>query len=424
MQTSTSSNSQFSQFNLIEPIQKALESIGYSEATEIQQQAIPELLKGRDLLGCAQTGTGKTAAFALPILNSLAQLNQRPQPKMPRALILTPTRELAVQIQENFKKYGRFLRLKSTTVFGGVSQGAQVRSLAQGVDIVIATPGRLLDLIEQKFIFLNQLEVFVLDEADRMLDMGFVHDIQKIIKMLPRLRQNLLFSATMPNGAKKIADELLVNPVYIDIAPDEKTSVDVEHSLFAVLKKDKKSLLLNQLRKPQFEKVIIFTQMKHVANQICEHLLKAGLSAEAIHGNKSQNARQKALNRFRAGEVKFLVATDVAARGIDVSDISHVINYDIPNVAENYVHRIGRTGRAGAKGIAYSFCDIEDVDLIRDIERAIDQRITILNTQPYHSEMIEKVLNKPVSKHYRQHPKKFSGHPSRRSRSPKNFKRH
>jgi ATP-dependent RNA helicase RhlE len=382
-------STRFSDFNLIEPIQRAIIDAGYTVATPIQSQAIPQLLVGRDLLGCAQTGTGKTAAFALPILNHLTRVNRRAEPRKPRALILTPTRELAVQIEESFRTYGRHLKLRHTVVFGGVSQGAQVRALSQGVDILVATPGRLLDLIEQRHLSLGQLEVFVLDEADRMLDMGFIHDIHRIIKMLPPKRQNLFFSATMPKEAKRIADTILTDPMVIEIVPESTTAEKIKQSLMYVEKKMKQQLLLHVLQDKALSRVIVFTRTKHGANRVSDILSRSGITSDAIHGNKSQNARQKALARFRAGEVRVLVATDVAARGIDIDDISHVINFEIPNVAESYVHRIGRTARAGADGIAFSFCDSEERSFIRDIERITQMRIPVDKDHPYHSTAVE-----------------------------------
>jgi ATP-dependent RNA helicase RhlE len=382
-------STRFSDFNLIEPIQRAIIDAGYTVATPIQSQAIPQLLVGRDLLGCAQTGTGKTAAFALPILNHLTRVNRRAEPRKPRALILTPTRELAVQIEESFRTYGKHLKLRHTVVFGGVSQGAQVRALSQGVDILVATPGRLLDLIEQRHLSLGQLEVFVLDEADRMLDMGFIHDIHRIIKMLPPKRQNLFFSATMPKEAKRIADTILTDPMVIEIVPESTTAEKIKQSLMYVEKKMKQQLLLHVLQDKSLSRVIVFTRTKHGANRVSDILGRNGITSDAIHGNKSQNARQKALARFRAGEVRVLVATDVAARGIDIDDISHVINFEIPNVAESYVHRIGRTARAGADGIAFSFCDSEERSFIRDIERITQMRIPVDKNHPYHSTAVE-----------------------------------
>lgn len=376
----------FADLKLIEPLQRALTQTGYTVPTPIQSQAIPLLLEGRDLLGCAQTGTGKTAAFALPILNYLATNARRPEPKQPRVLILTPTRELAIQIEESFRTYGKHLRLSYSVVFGGVGQTPQVRALSNGVDVLVATPGRLLDLINQRYIHLSKLEVFVLDEADRMLDMGFIHDIRKVIQMLPAKRQNLFFSATMPPDIEKLAATMLTNPARVEVTPVASTAELIDQSLMYVDKDKKRDLLRHVLQDKRLRRVIVFTRTKHGANKVVEVLAKNQISAEAIHGNKSQSARQRALENFRAGKTRVLIATDIAARGIDIDDISHVINFEIPNVAESYVHRIGRTARAGASGIAISFCDGEEKSFIRDIERLIGQSIPVVTDQPYHSE--------------------------------------
>ena len=378
----------FAELDLIDPIQLAIRETGYTEPTPIQQQAIPYLLEGRDLLGCAQTGTGKTAAFALPILNNLVQNNRRADQKQTRVLVLTPTRELAIQIYESFRTYGRHLKLRYAVVFGGVGQGPQVKSLSGGVDVLVATPGRLLDLIEQKHLSLRRLDVFVLDEADRMLDMGFINDIRKIINMLPEHRHNLFFSATMPPDIQKLASSMLHQPVRVEVTPVSSTAEMIQQSVMFVEREKKRDLLRHVLKDKAFNRVIVFTRTKHGANKVVEVLSKNGVSAEAIHGNKSQTARQRALENFRAGRTRVLIATDIAARGIDIDDISHVINFEVPNVAESYVHRIGRTARAGAQGIAISFCDAEERSFIRDIEKLIGQPIPVDTTQPYHSEAV------------------------------------
>lgn len=376
---------QFSSLPLIEPILRAVNDTGYTTPTPIQLAAIPSLLEGKDLLGCAQTGTGKTAAFALPILQRLAEKNQRPERKHARALILTPTRELAVQIHESFQTYGKYLRLSYSVIFGGVGQGPQVRSMANGVDVLIATPGRLLDLISQHHVSLKKLEIFVLDEADRMLDMGFIHDIRKLISMLPAQRHNLFFSATMPPEIERLAGTLLKNPVRVEVTPVSSTAEKIDQTVMYVDRDKKKSLLRHVLQDKALKRVIVFTRTKRGANQVSEVLAKNGVSSAAIHGNKSQGARQRALDDFKAGRVRVLVATDIAARGIDVDGITHVINFELPNVSESYVHRIGRTARANAEGSAISFCDTEEKAYLRDIEKLIGQKVEVITDQPYHS---------------------------------------
>lgn len=380
------SSQTFADFGLNEPILKAVTDAGYTIPTPIQAQAIPLLLEGRDLLGCAQTGTGKTAAFALPILHRLAQQKRHLERRQVRVLVLTPTRELAVQIHESFNTYGKHLRLKTAVVFGGVSQNIQVRATAGGVDVLVATPGRLLDLINQRFINLSQLEVFVLDEADRMLDMGFIHDIRKIMALLPAKRHTLLFSATMPGEIRTLASSLLNNPARVEVAPQASTAAQITQSVMFVDRNDKRRLLQHVLGQKDASRAIVFTRTKHGANRIVEMLSGWGVSSEAIHGNKAQGARQRALHAFRGGRVRVLVATDVMARGIDIDDVSHVINYDIPNESESYIHRIGRTGRAGASGVAISFCDAEERGFLRDIERLIGFPIPVAMDQPFHSE--------------------------------------
>jgi len=388
--------SNFSDLDLIEPIQRAIKDTGYTEPTPIQKAAIPHLLKGKDLLGCAQTGTGKTAAFALPILNRLARNPRRVQQKCTRALILTPTRELAIQIHDSFKTYGKYLRLHYTVIFGGVGQNNQVRELRYGTDVLVATPGRLLDLINQGFLSLQGLEIFVLDEADRMLDMGFIHDVRKVLALLPPRRQNLFFSATMPPDIKRLADSMLSEPVAVEVNPVSSTAELIQQSLFYVEKPRKRDLLRHVLQDKSLSRVIVFTRTKFGANRVSEVLDKNGIPSAAIHGNKSQGARQRALEDFRAGRIRVLVATDIAARGIDVDGVSHVINFEIPNIAESYVHRIGRTARAGQEGIALSFCDLEERSFIADIEKVIKQSIPVNREHPFHSETVANA--RPMSK--------------------------
>jgi ATP-dependent RNA helicase RhlE len=368
----------FDQLNLIEPILRALQEEGYVQPTPIQEQAIPLVLGRNDLLGCAQTGTGKTAAFSIPVLQLLHSRVQKPQPARPiRCLILTPTRELAIQIEESLKAYGRHLPLRHAVIFGGVPQRAQTDSLKRGIDILVATPGRLLDLMQQGFVHLQSLEIFILDEADRMLDMGFVHDVRRILTKIPAKRQSLFFSATMPPEIQKLADTILVNPSKVEVAPVSSTADTIDQTIYFVEKNDKKHLLVKLLKDPKIKSALVFTRTKHGADKVVKDLLKAGYTAEAIHGNKAQNARQRALNNFKAGTTRVLIATDIAARGIDVDSLSHVINYEIPNVPETYVHRIGRTGRAGMSGIAFSFCDDEEMAYLRDIQRLIKKQIPV-----------------------------------------------
>lgn len=374
----------FQDLKLIEPIKKALQEEGYTTPTPIQAKAIPVILENKDLLGCAQTGTGKTAAFAIPMLQLL---HENPVGKFEktriRALILTPTRELAIQIGESFAAYGRHTRVRHTVVFGGVGQKPQTDALQKGVDVLIATPGRLLDLINQGFIKLNQLEFFVLDEADRMLDMGFVHDVKKVIKLLPAKRQSLFFSATMPPVIVTLANTILRNPAKVEVTPVSSTADTIRQSVFFVDKSDKNSLLLHILKDESIATALVFTRTKHGADKVVKVLRKAGVTSEAIHGNKSQTARQNALKNFKSQTTRVLVATDIAARGIDVDDLTHVINYEIPNIPETYVHRIGRTGRAGAKGIALSFCDREEKTYLKDIHKLIAKNIPVVNDHPY-----------------------------------------
>jgi ATP-dependent RNA helicase RhlE len=359
----------FSSLGLAEPLLRAIAAADYQTPTPIQAKAVAPLLAGRDLMGLAQTGTGKTAAFALPILQRLAAKPVGPGPKGVRALILAPTRELALQILESFATYGRFLKLKSAAVYGGVGQGSQVKALSDGVDILVATPGRLLDLHQQRKVRLDKVSILVLDEADRMLDMGFSRDVLRIVDETPLERQSLLFSATMPREIKKLGEEILLDPVMVEVTPEAVTVDRVEQHVFHVPSSVKRSLLLHLLNDPAMNRVIVFTRTKHGANRVSDHLARAGVASQAIHGNKSQNARQRALADFRSGATRILVATDIAARGIDVDDVSHVINYELPVDAESYVHRIGRTARAGRSGVAYSFCDAAERGALKDIER-------------------------------------------------------
>ncbi|WP_310589586.1 DEAD/DEAH box helicase [Dyadobacter sp. CY356] len=374
----------FQELNLIEPITKALTEEGYTTPTPIQAKAIPLILQHRDLLGCAQTGTGKTAAFAIPMLQILEEKAKSKNEKGPiRALILTPTRELAIQIGESFTAYGRFTNITHTVIFGGVGQKPQTDALRRGVDILIATPGRLLDLINQGFVHLKQLEIFVLDEADRMLDMGFVHDVKKILKLLPAKRQSLFFSATMPPVIMTLADTILSNPAKVEVTPVSSTADTIKQSVYFVDKSDKNNLLLHILNDDTIATALVFTRTKHGADKVVKVLRKAGVTSEAIHGNKSQNARQNALKNFKSQTTRVLVATDIAARGIDVDDLTHVINYEIPNIPETYVHRIGRTGRAGAKGTAFSFCDLDEKTYLKDIHKLINKNIPVIKDHPY-----------------------------------------
>lgn len=373
----------FEQLNVIAPILKALQSQGYTTPTPIQQQSIPVALQGRDLLGCAQTGTGKTAAFAIPILQLLHERNQGGQHAGIRSLILTPTRELAIQIEESFRDYGKNLGLKHTAIFGGVSQYHQVTKLKKGIDILIATPGRLLDLMSQRLVSLSQVEMFVLDEADRMLDMGFINDVRKIIAKLPEKKQTLFFSATMPSEIQGLSRILLHNPVKVEVTPVSSTAEKIEQAVYFVEKQNKLSLLLHLLRDPAIDHALVFTETKHGADKLCKQLMRENIRAQAIHGNKSQNARQLALENFKKKQIRILVATDIAARGIDIDRLSHVINYDIPNIPETYVHRIGRTGRAGEEGKAISFCSLEEKMYLRDVQKITGITLPVVLDHPY-----------------------------------------
>lgn len=365
----------FEQLGLTAPLLKALQKEGYNTPTPIQAQAIPHALKGKDILGLAQTGTGKTAAFALPILQLLNR-EQSKGYKHTRALILTPTRELAMQISESFQTYGRYTNINQEVIFGGVSQHGQTLALRNGTDVLIATPGRLLDLMNQGYVHLDHLEIFVLDEADRMLDMGFIHDVKKVIRALPVQKQTMLFSATMPPQIAKLVASLLHTPVKVEVAPVSSTAERIEQFVYFIPKQKKQSLLVHLLNEKNIQRTLVFTRTKHGADRIAKDLKKASIHADAIHGNKSQSARQNALNNFKRGKLKVLVATDIAARGIDVDALEHVINFDLPDVAETYVHRIGRTGRAGANGIAISFCDgREEMSNLKSINKLIGTKI-------------------------------------------------
>jgi ATP-dependent RNA helicase RhlE len=389
----------FKNLNLIEPILKALISEGYTQPTPIQEQAIPHILKGKDLLGCAQTGTGKTAAFAIPILQNLYNEQKgSKEPKQIKVLVLAPTRELAIQIGESFTAYGQHTGLKNTVIFGGVSQKPQTNTLRAGVDILIATPGRLLDLIGQKYINLSQVKYFVLDEADRMLDMGLVHDVKRIITQLPKVRQTMMFSATMPNEISKLVESILKNPVKVEVTPVSSTIDIIKQAVYFVQKKHKKSLLIDLLKDESIASALVFSRTKHGANKITQDLVKAGIEAQAIHGNKSQTARQLALSNFKSRKTRVLVATDIAARGIDVEELPMVINFDLPDTAETYVHRIGRTGRAGLGGVALSFCDDEEKDMLKDIQKLIAKSIPIIKEHSYPVTSTAQELNKDIIK--------------------------
>jgi len=386
----------FEKLNLIAPILRSVKLKGYTSPTPIQEQSIPIILKRRDLLGCAQTGTGKTAAFAIPTLQILHEEREAGRwPRGIKALVLTPTRELAAQIEESFRDYGRGLGIRHTVIFGGVKQFGQVRKIKAGVDVLIATPGRLLDLMNQGIVKLGDLKIFTLDEADRMLDMGFIHDIKKVIQKLPKKRQSLFFSATMPASITDLAHSLLTNPQRVEVAPVSSTAESVEQKLFLVDRDKKRSLLKHVLESPEVESALVFTRTKHGADKLTKFINTAGFRAEAIHGNKSQSARQKALKNFKDRRTKILVATDIAARGIDVRELSHVINFEIPNEPETYVHRIGRTGRAENTGMALSFCDGEELGHIRGIHRLINKEIPLEEDHPYPMKKMPTTKPKP-----------------------------
>lgn len=375
----------FNNLSLIEPVLKALSNEGYTTPTPIQQKSIPVILQHKDLLGCAQTGTGKTAAFAIPILQLMHQEQQgnTNNRRNIKVLVLTPTRELAIQIEESFRAYGKYLDLRHLVIFGGVSQHNQVNALRRGVDILIATPGRLLDLMNQNLLSLRDIKFFVLDEADRMLDMGFVHDVKRIIAKLPTQRQTLFFSATMPPEIQQLANVLLKNPVKVEVAPVSSTADTIQQELYYTEKEHKRSLLIHLLQDAAIKNALVFARTKHGADKIAKDLNRSGINADAIHGNKSQNARQNALQNFKAKTTRILVATDIAARGIDIDELTHVINYELPNIPETYVHRIGRTGRAGASGIAISFCDHEERAYLKDIQKLIAKQIPVVQDHPF-----------------------------------------
>jgi len=386
----------FKDLKLIEPLLRAVRAEGYETPSPIQQQAIPLLLAGRDILGCAQTGTGKTAAFALPILQTLyKQKSNDARKRLLRALILTPTRELALQITESFHAYGRYTGLKTVCVFGGVSQVPQVEALRAGVDILVATPGRLNDLIGQGLCDLSTVSIFTLDEADRMLDMGFINDVKKVIAKIPAERQTLLFSATMPKEIEALAATILKNPAKVAVTPQATTVDAIEQWVYFVDKHNKINLLIGLLEDPEVESALTFTRTKHGADKLCKALCQAGIDARAIHGNKSQNARQAALQEFKSGIIRVLVATDIAARGIDIEELSHVINYELPNEPETYVHRIGRTGRAGLSGIALSLCDFDEMAYLKDIQKLIRQEIEVVDGHPWPMQIFEPSPPKP-----------------------------
>ncbi|MCG9910981.1 MAG: DEAD/DEAH box helicase [Flavobacteriales bacterium] len=375
----------FESLQLIEPILRAVQQEGYTTPTPIQAQAIPIVLAKRDILGCAQTGTGKTAAFSIPILQLLnagpADENNRKKPI--RSLILTPTRELAIQIGESIAAYGRHLPLQHTVIFGGVGEASQIDALRRGVDILVATPGRLLDLMDRRFVDLRQLQIFVLDEADRMLDMGFIHDVRKVIAKIPVRRQTLFFSATMPPEIQKLADNILTDPRKVEVTPVSSTAEKVRQEVYFVNKSNKPKLLKELLLDASISRVLVFTRTKHGADRVAKDLVKHGIGAEAIHGNKSQNNRQRALSLFKSGEIRVLVATDIAARGIDVEELSHVVNFELPNVPETYVHRIGRTGRAGNSGVAISFCEPDEMAYLKDIQKLIGKTIPVVEKHAF-----------------------------------------
>ncbi len=405
----------FQSLGVAEPILRALSDENYIHPTPIQANAIPALLSGRDLLGIAQTGTGKTAAFAIPLLQRLSIGHVPPEAKQARALILAPTRELAVQIEQSFRTYGRFLNLRIAVILGGVNQTSQVRAMARGVDILVATPGRLLDLVQQKHVRLDAVNTFIVDEADRMLDMGFIRDVRKLAACLPKQRQSMLFSATMPDDIARLVHEMMRNPERIEVAPQGKTADRITQKVYIVPMAQKRQLLSELLKDVAMNRVIVFTRTKHGANRVAEHLSRTGVVADAIHGNKSQNARQRALEMFRSGKARVLVATDIAARGIDIDDISHVVNFELPNEPESYVHRIGRTARAGGEGIAISFCDASERGMLRDIERVIRMKIKVVaHDLPELTEEQRRQMETPRQPHGHRHGKphghKASGH--------------
>ncbi|MEG0022502.1 MAG: DEAD/DEAH box helicase [Bacilli bacterium] len=409
----------FENLDIIKPIQKALKEEGYENPTPIQAKSIPELLKGKDLLGCAQTGTGKTASFAIPILQNIAKEKGSSKGKRTiKAVILAPTRELAIQIGDSFNSYSRFMDIKTTVIFGGVSQNIQTRALHDGVDIVVATPGRMIDLYNQKFLNLKNVGYFVLDEADSMLDMGMIHDVKRIIGFLPKVRQNIFFSATMPKEISKLVDSICKNPVRVEVAPVSSTTETVTQGIHFVGKRQKNELLVHILKDESIKSVLVFSRTKHGANKIVKELDRVGIESSAIHGNKSQNARQIALNDFKKGKLRVLVATDIAARGIDVDELSHVINYDLPECAETYVHRIGRTGRAGRSGIALSFCSPEEIDRHKAIEKLINKKIEVKENPEL--KVVAEPINSENKKPSRNYNSSRNGKPSRNNQRSNN----
>ena len=412
----------FDKLLLIEPIMRALKQEGYERPTPIQEQAIPAALERKDLLGCAQTGTGKTAAFAIPVLQ-LLHAKKHDNHRVIRSLILTPTRELAIQIGESFEAYGKYTGLTQTVIFGGVSQHAQTQQLRRGVDILIATPGRLLDLMNQGFVRIDKVEIFVLDEADRMLDMGFIHDVKKVVAKLPAKKQTLFFSATMPHEISALANSLLHNPVKVAVTPVSSTVDVIDQSVYFVSKTNKRALLHHLLSDKSIKSVLVFTRTKHGADKVCKDLVRTGIKASAIHGNKSQNNRQTALSSFKAGETRVLVATDIAARGIDIDELAYVINYELPNIPETYVHRIGRTGRAGSTGVAIAFCEEEERPYLRDIQRLIGKTIPVKTDHPDYKQMVLPQIQ--VHEPRPQQARKRVSDPSKGKRfKPDSFKKH
>lgn len=408
----------FTDLQLIDPIAKALKEEGYTQPTPIQQKSIPHILQGRDLLGTAQTGTGKTAAFAIPILQNLTEKNGKNNHI--KTLILTPTRELAIQIDESFKSYGRHLRLRNLVIFGGVKQGAQEQALKRGVDVLVATPGRLLDFISQGIISLKHLEIFVLDEADRMLDMGFVHDVKRIIKLLPPKRQTLFFSATFPPEIQTLANSMLTNPVKVEVAPVSATADTIQQKVYFVEKDNKLDLLTHILQNDIKESVLVFSRTKHGADKIARKLQSHKISAEAIHGNKSQNQRQNALNNFKSGKTRILVATDIAARGIDIDELKYVVNFELSDVSETYVHRIGRTGRAGAEGSSISFVDGLDLLNLKNTEKLIGKKIPVEKDHPFHTDNLVAQKRDSNNKPFTPRPKPQGNSNSGHAKKPNN----
>jgi len=415
----------FGSLSLVEPLRRALNDEGYERPTPIQVQAVPIILGGRDLIGVAQTGTGKTAAFALPIMQRLAAFKKHAAPRGARVLILTPTRELAAQIGESFRVYGRYMHQSQAIVFGGVGQVPQVSAISRGVDILIATPGRLLDLMNQGHIRIDSIEVFVLDEADRMLDMGFIHDIRRIITKLPAKRQTLFFSATMPPEIVSLSRTILTNPVSISVSPESPTVELVDQKVMFVDKDNKRQLLTKVIKEYGVKRALIFTRTKHTANKVAMNLASANIPAQAIHGNKSQAARTHALASFKSGRTPVLVATDIAARGIDVDGISHVINFELPDEPESYIHRIGRTARAGAPGVAISFCEAQERDCLRDIERLIKREIPVIVDHPYHSSEAQNATGRVARRPPRQvyMPQQHGGRPGKYPQKKQAYRR-